>query len=196
VSLAQPVKSFPATISVWVRTTVSGSFHYMFGQGSSTLSNPIVGLAMDNGSDSARLFVRNAAGTTSHSIGTTAINDGDWHLATGVIEENGNTKIYIDGIFETSENTTVTISAMDTHKIGTLDYLAGDFHFSGDLASLCIYDRALSATEILDIYRNPENIVLPLIKSHQGFIPHHVGIFHKLVKFGNKFLPISWGRAE
>lgn len=85
--------------------------------------------------------------TASGPNGVSADRINQWHLITGVY--NGSTaKLYDNGalIASTSAAGTVNTNSYDT----TVGYSA----FYGQIAGVKMYNRALSATEVLDLYQN------------------------------------------
>lgn len=83
-------------------------------------------------------------------ISNTTINDGIWHYLVGTY--NGtSSSIYIDGVNVGSSPKTNNLSlGSNTFKIG-VNYTDGLF-FSGSISSVQTYNRALSASEVLQNY--------------------------------------------
>jgi len=83
--------------------------------------------------------------------------DNTWHLIT-VVKENtvSNSKIstYIDGVAgEYRENVSFPSNVAEKHKIGADSRTSSDIVFQGAMDDIRIYDEALSASEILNLYR-------------------------------------------
>jgi hypothetical protein len=120
---------------------------------------------LDTGAGSSgavRFFVRNAAGTVSGaSSSIVTANDGKWHHAVGVCDEaGGKVYLYLDGVQVASANITagsgilsssmpLTIGARESANFTTV---SNDFQFIGKIDEVALYNRALSATEVLNHY--------------------------------------------
>ncbi len=90
-------------------------------------------------------------------IGTTLINDGDWHYIAVVLEDDSSpditeVRLYVDGNLETisaSVDEPVNTGSYQNVQIGM--YYIGERYFEGLIDDVRIYDRALSEAEIDDI---------------------------------------------
>jgi Concanavalin A-like lectin/glucanases superfamily len=104
-------------------------------------------------------FVLAKSGTSAILSGTTALTDGQWHHIAAVRDAGtGEVSLYVDGAKEDSANVTYTggfDSPTAALNIGWLNRAAG-FHFSGAIDEVALYDRALSAVEILQHYTDGE----------------------------------------
>jgi hypothetical protein len=83
-------------------------------------------------------------------VGTTNINDGQWHHIAGVFD--GSTKyLYVDGVLEASASVTGTIALNDAEvRIGDNSEQTGRF-WNGLIDEVEVFNRALSASEIQSI---------------------------------------------
>ncbi len=97
------------------------------------------------------------------AIGTTNVLDGDWHHVAAVMDNSSlptgvlwDIKIYVDGQLETYSVLDRTEQAMNT--VGTENVEIGDWinghHFNGIIDEVAIWDIALDASEIANIYDN------------------------------------------
>ncbi len=87
----------------------------------------------------------------AHTLfGVTVVDDGRWHLITGVYD--GTTSfIYVDGVLDASGARTNTLSTSgENFDVGT-DYNK-DTYFPGKIDEVRIYNRALSAGEVKQLY--------------------------------------------
>ncbi len=78
------------------------------------------------------------------------INDGDWHHVVGVREDDGTTKIYIDGTIDGSK------AGVPRPLIPIKVYVGADMRgssafFQGSLDEVRIYDRALTPGDVLEL---------------------------------------------
>lgn len=104
-------------------------------------------------------------------------NDGSWHLVTAVITTNtvstlGNdVEVYVDGLpIGLSENNVKPYAySSNNWKIGSLQLTVGNMTgYQGFVDDVRIYDRELSADEVLQLYQIPEPATLFLLGA--GFL--------------------------
>jgi hypothetical protein len=134
------------TVSIWGKIFSTSNYQTAFG-------NSGVGFWVE--------FRRNGSGTgASWQFGGTdgntreinsgiVLNTDQWYHLVGTYD--GNTaKIYIDGIEEGSISTSATINMPNSWTIGSWDG-GGNVH-DGDLDDVRLYNRALTASEISQLY--------------------------------------------
>ncbi len=81
------------------------------------------------------------------------INDGQWHHLAGTYDK-ANVRLYIDGSQVDSDATSGNLLANSNNvTIGHLERTSDSRHFNGKLDDARIYSRALTAAEILELYR-------------------------------------------
>ena len=115
-----------------------------------------------------RFELRDNKGVIRISKSTTTIADGNWHYIVNV--RNGITReniIYVDGVPETVDTVTYDstfIAAAPTpisvgHLIREFPY-EPTYHFLGSIDEIALYNRALTAEEVLHFYNKgvPENL--------------------------------------
>ena len=92
---------------------------------------------------------------------TSTVTDDQWHFVASVFENDGTpmiseAKIYIDGAEEVHSATL----DRDVNTVGSLDVAIGRWqsqdYFSGSIRDVRIYDRALTATQIGDLFVVPQ----------------------------------------
>jgi hypothetical protein len=84
------------------------------------------------------------------AVGTTPINDGKWHFVVAV-GSGGAVNVYLDGV--TSPEVTVNQSGNVTGTVTIGDVSGGGaFRFVGTIDEVRIYNRALSASEVKQLY--------------------------------------------
>lgn len=150
------------TVSAWVKSThdIGSTYERIVDQryskgyvlclnGAITGNADTIGAAMlamgsNNGGDAVLL-----GGTTNIA------NDNTWHLVTGTFD-NGVMKIYVDGVLENS--TTAGFSTVlynsDSPTIGYDNSTGSNSeHFVGSIDEVRVYNRTLTAAEILQLYR-------------------------------------------
>ena len=99
----------------------------------------------------ANFFLRDQADSVRvNATSSTKINDGEWHHV--VVVQNGSTQqltLYVDGVLEDTQTAAPTSGFASTQELnlGYLD-LSSQFHFSGSIDEVAIYNRALVLSEI------------------------------------------------
>ena len=101
----------------------------------------------------AKTYNQAASATT---IGTTDCCDGDWHLAVCILDRTGNQSLYVDNVLQQSVSMTscnADLSNTAPAMLGKKSYAgSGVVNFNGQMDDFRIYNRALTSTEILNIY--------------------------------------------
>jgi len=123
------------------------------GYGSAGEDQPWWMLLLD-GAGAVGLQTRNAAAATSTATGGD-ISDGEWHFVTGVYDAVANTlTTYVDA----SSVATAASVAAGAYGTNSSDLEVGGTHTSrwwgGELDEIRILNRALSATEVTNLYNN------------------------------------------
>jgi hypothetical protein len=86
-------------------------------------------------------------GSTVHLYSNTVLNNNTWYQVS-VTYNNGNPKIYINGVLDASSSQTLTTAASyfgnDVGRLG-----ANSQYFNGRISQVQIYNRALNSSEVL-----------------------------------------------
>ena len=112
------------------------------------------------------LFVTNAAGTgTSAVCGTTVVTTSIWYFVAGVYDANARTMVtYTNGVADTDTSSAVPngTSSIPSSLLNTSAHAnlggagtSSNDSFTGMLDDVRVYDRALSGSEIGNLYANP-----------------------------------------
>ena len=102
-------------------------------------------------SDVANNVVKFYLGNTAHLYSNTVLTTGAWYQVS-VTYNNGEPKIYINGIIDASSSQTITpASSYFGNDVGRLG--ASTQFFNGKINSVQVYNRALNATEISENYQ-------------------------------------------
>ena len=123
----------------WVRTESSADKDILWAGTSS--ANGALNLILTGGKVRADLY--GSAGPTS----ITSVNDGKWHLV-GAVYDGTNMNVYVDGNNEGAQAKSANILC-DSFAVGMSK---GHGWFGGDIDEVRLYDRALSALEVADLY--------------------------------------------
>ena len=100
------------------------------------------------------------ADTSTHLLNT-------WYNVVGTYD-GANTRIYVNGVLKNTIARTGTLGINSVSaKIGT--YQGTDYNFTGKISTVSIYNRALSATEILQNYNSQINRFTPTTTANLVF---------------------------
>ncbi len=134
------------TVSALVRGTNDGTIVWKGGSSSDYYELAVNG--------ERAVFTINAGGTTvtASAVSNANINDGNWHLITGVRSAIKTVDIYVDGIFSGTATYNGSGTKIDTTTSLTIGSKNGTNNFSGNIGNIYLYNRALSISEIQDIY--------------------------------------------
>ena len=135
------------TIAATVRTTVSQTNNYFFGQYRSGAGH-YLSLAQRTG-NKALLVCNNDGVSFRSATGGPALNDGKPHRILGTVSASGNLELYVDGASVGSETGWTPTSDFDRLTAGALDRLSSPVvEWVGKLDSATAWNRVLSASEV------------------------------------------------
>ena len=148
------------TMEFWFRTTSTsaGAMLSKFDSGLPlfTLLDDYVAIVLNSGGTLEFRFVDFDTVTSRSATTPGSYNDGGWHHIAAVRLSASTARLYVDGV-EVASVTGIDDVGLDTNGrilMGAFRY--GDAVvglYEGDLDEVTLYDRALTATEIGDIYR-------------------------------------------
>ncbi|MCV9389328.1 LamG-like jellyroll fold domain-containing protein [Reichenbachiella ulvae] len=138
------------SVSGWFKTTTQG---VLFDKSDGTVGY----FAMVQSDGSIYWYMVN--GATSFSLtSATGFADDAWHHYTVIADRDAGMQIYIDGALSTSNSSLTNVINPD----GVEDFLIGvaggvdntglDFFFNGSLDDIAVYTKALTASEVTDLY--------------------------------------------
>jgi hypothetical protein len=148
-------------------------------------------------------------GTTSLVDGTTVVMDGEWHFVVGTFGDQ-TLRMYVDGVQEGEAQSTggVDINPNDWPIRLGAETNTGGQQYVGQLDEVAIFNRALSADEVLDIFENgmpganvasrplPENEAADLPrKLVLAWTPSELAATHN-VYFGTNRAEVEAGQAS
>ncbi len=132
------------TFSFWVNSAVANSqWKYL-----ADIQTGRLILAW-NGNTAGKLSFHDSS--SWYDFGTNAINDGAWHNVVFVFSGTS-ASLYVDGSQFGSTFTYTPVDLGGSIAIGS-NYTGTNAYFNGSIDEVAIFDRALSATEILDNYK-------------------------------------------
>jgi hypothetical protein len=81
-----------------------------------------------------------------------AISNGQWHQAAVTYDGAGALKIYVDGILNNSTTGMSYTTTAQNNFFGKSNHVGGEAYYEGNIDDIIIYNRALTPTEITQIY--------------------------------------------
>jgi len=143
------------TISFWFKTSATSGVLTPF-----MLYNDQVKVYIVGSDGLLRTLQRGAS--TFTTVGTTAVNDGNWHLCTAVLGLS-ETKVYLDNTLESSDSGFTRTTTAGGNAIGSRYFSSANSVFDGQMSNVSVFNTALPATgtesvESLYNYGTPPNI--------------------------------------
>ena len=104
---------------------------------------------------------------TSEIQSTLTIEDTNWHYAV-VTYDGATARFYVDNVLDEQAYTT-TFSSADVYSIGArMPHFDNQAYFNGKIEQVGIWNRALSLTEIAELWNNGSGQRLPLLATATG----------------------------
>ncbi len=143
----------PYTLSAWFRSDDATASQVLVGLVDSTVATHRSFLFAYGGGgiDPVAFAIQGGAGTVIVNT-TTGYTAGKWHLATAIEYASTNRAVYIDAGEVGTDNTNVVPAGLNETSIGMLRDFTPSSPFSGQIADVRIYNRALSPAEIWSLY--------------------------------------------
>lgn len=152
VSSALGLTGWPVTVTAWFKTSTYGTAMSIFTLNDVSEANITYSLQVRS-TGAVMALRRNTTAYYTH--GGSYVADGQWHHAVMVIAGNADCKIYVDGVLEGAGTDSVTWAAgIDTAAIGVNLDSAPDSYFNGTIDEVAVYDAALTAAQIKELYAN------------------------------------------
>jgi len=111
------------------------------------------------GNNNSVTFIVSSDGTntasTAKSISYSSISRETWYYLTGVFTASQKMELFLNGLLVTSDTTTLSqvfSSSTEPLAIGRQAIAQNGFAFKGNIAQVSIYNRALTAAEVLQNY--------------------------------------------
>lgn len=179
ISTAGTVSATAYTINAWIKTSATSPLNI----------DAIVVQDYVNGGSSFRVFqlglntsnflrfIRFDSGNNviTNITGTSALNDGNWHMVTATFDNTVGSIIYVDGVNKNSDVVTTNNHTGTTQPLlfgadngGTAGALA-DF-WAGSIDEIGIWSRAISSSEVTQLYNNGNGLQYPFTGSTGNFL--------------------------
>ena len=175
---AASLNSGTGTVSLWIKTSTStaGSHATLIAKNTTTASKEGFHLYIESNQIAAQ--IKSNLLTTTISPAGPSLNDGAWHHIVFVYASGGTSEIYVDGVMVSSAGSTVVFtptSAFPLRMAVNVDTYWGNY--VGSMDEVAMWSRALSATEIADIYLAQGGGLAGLGTSTFTFTPDIVGTY-------------------
>ena len=150
-----PVGNSSRSISIWIKPTVVNADNVIFSYGSPT-GNMAYGGSFNANNIYQFSYITNlaCANTTTTSA---------WKHIVFTFETGGSTKIYVNGVLGSSNTNSAWNTATSTiFNLGFL--MGGSSPYRGLIDDLRIYNRAITAAEVLELYDGTPSYVTQLVR--------------------------------
>jgi len=108
------------------------------------------------------------------AAGSTDLADDNWHFIIGEYTPSVHAKVYVDGVLIDTDSSSVPASIHDSYTKYAVaaQYNSGAVvsHFNGSIQSPFIYNRALSATEILNLYNSQKRQFIDVTSGGKHYV--------------------------
>lgn len=160
--------SVPLTLIAWVNLDVTGVNGDIISLSNDSITDNFIRLTYNSSATAFTIRARDdaTAAAITTSITTPAVST--WFHVTAVLSAIDNRKIYINGILEDT-NTTSKTPTLNNTTFGAVFLTGGPptQFLNGKIGGIHIYTRALSPSEILDMYLFPN----AMFEYEDRFIP-------------------------
>jgi hypothetical protein len=149
------ISAYPFTFSMWIKTTDTGGNNTTFSVADSSNHNNIYFIIINPGGN-AQICAKSVIEGSICQDSTSTLNDGSWHYVTGIFQSNTERSIYVDGVWEATDTSTHTpngLNLLDAWAIGGLSDASPSQYYSGSIDEVRVYNRALSPSEVQQLYR-------------------------------------------
>ncbi len=161
----------PMTITAWVKRTSLGASHSILGHGSAT------GYAFYfNGANKLSFGECIAGPPTPDVISTTALTDTTSWRFVSVVYDGANAAFYVDGVADGAPAYSRTFTNSDALWLGGASGSACSY-LQGSLDEVRIYNRALTATEIKNLYKAGSVVLNPPTLAYSKVVSSLVGLW-------------------
>ena len=151
---------WPVTLSAWVKFDVNNVAQTVVSQADTSAINQMFGCAtqMTGSNMLATVWTYSASYGYKDARGTTPLATGTWYHLTAVFESNTSKKIYLNGNLEaTLTDSTTFPTGIDNLNIARFGRSTPGGYVNGQIACAMAYNKALSASEILQNYNALKN---------------------------------------
>ncbi|MFC1675670.1 LamG-like jellyroll fold domain-containing protein [Planctomycetota bacterium] len=158
------------TISAWINTSAAGSYNYIVSKDKTSWEQQRVWQLSKTENDNLRFVVFKSdddyggLDDWNDVTGNAVLADGNWHLVTGTWDGSV-IKVFVDGQEDGANNYSGFLQQGQTNNVLIGKKEDNPNNFNGSIDDVRFYNRALSSTEIQEIYTNgiPEPATIALL---------------------------------
>lgn len=178
------LNAYPITITAWFKSAIfTGNFTGIVNKYSATSLNGWQIFTQSGNSALCAWYFSNTGANTDYDNSPCAANitgyaDGKWHQVIFVVNSLGSA-LYVDGALKNADGWTGSPGATDTSadvNIGRYQSASGNPYFGGTIDDVRVYNRALSATEITQLYNlgtaTHQNVTINPPNLNTGLVGH------------------------
>ena len=148
----QIITDYPFTMSTWIKAEFAWADQVIFDGADSSFSNSYYGIYVSYG-EGGRVGIGARNPATQTVFGETVVTDGEWHHVVGVFASATDRRLYVDGVSEANDTTSVSYSTdVDKWTIGRWGDSTPKSYFKGVIDEVSLYGTALSAEEVGELY--------------------------------------------
>jgi hypothetical protein len=151
-AIVDPSSSGSFSVAGWVKTTTTDTEDF-WTQGNSSNSDPQVRMGKDGSNSVFNIRSDSGGSNNSYSVFGATIDDGNWHHVC-ITYDSQTMELYTDGGSDGTENRNSESVTTDRTTIGALGRTSLALHWDGQIDDVRIYDKALSSTEVSNLYNN------------------------------------------
>jgi len=151
------------TIGAWVKMTIASYSQPIAGNWYYANAGDQEGYRLDKDTnDKARLYIHRSEGGDNGVSSTTSINNGAWHYLVGTFIPSTSIRIYVDGVLENTNTTTITASIQPSTRTFNIGYYYanGDYYFTGTIDDVRVYNEAIPTSRVQENYYSGLNRLL------------------------------------
>jgi len=140
------------SISAWIKTSGGSGYQSIISADNANGSYRRYQLTVNNISGCISFFYWNSSLSLKSINGTIIVDDGQWHHIM-VVNDGTNLKIYVDGVFDSSNANGGTINTQGTNVITSIGSIYGSYgFFLGTIDEVAVWTSELSASDVTSIY--------------------------------------------
>jgi hypothetical protein len=142
------------TLSVWINRTSAVYYAHFIGipVSNTTWTSPFTSYGIEYiGTTDTISFVTGYTDNNFDYTNVTSFGNGVWFHFTATYDKS-NVKIYINGTLQTTRAETRTLYASTANFYIGSNNMTSEYPFNGKIANTLLYNRSLSATEVLQNY--------------------------------------------
>ena len=144
------------SIAFWIKTSGNSGLVFGFGDSNAATGGYVVSLGEAGAASGVLACLHGNGSGGGWYLGTTAVNNGAWHHVAVVYDASANTvKFYIDGSLDVTRSSVVSVASYSgNRRLGRRSTLDEANIIAMNLDEIGIWSKALSATEVTDLYNS------------------------------------------